>query len=143
MRRNAIPIALALVAASPLPAAAQAAPAAAHPAADARAEATRLSAAMLPDVAFMSLIEPMFDALLNNQLAAEPAVRKLFTDRPELRGAMHEKVVPALKAIIGEALPGWRAELRDMLMQQLSGEDAKALADFLASSAGQKLYVGA
>lgn len=132
---------LAAALAALVPAAAHAqSPATAGARVDAHAEATRLAALLIPDELYDRLMAPIFDALMMKEIEQDAAWRAVAESRPEILSEFREKLVPVIVAILREEMPGYRADVRDLILKHASPEEIRTLADFFGSPTGRKFY---
>lgn len=109
-------------------------------AATARADATRLAELLIPDNLYDRLMAPIFDALMMKEIESDANFRALAESRPEILSEFREQLVPVLIAILREEMPGYRADVRDLILSQANPEEIRTLADFFGSPGGRKFY---
>lgn len=140
MKHHLLSVLLAAVA--PLPALAQAGPpVAAAPSADDAFD--RVAELLVPRETLRALIEPMFRLGFDEGVARNARARTFLESHPGTRESILETVKPELVRIIDWTYDGMRSDIRDAIAAAFKPVEARALADFLTSPVGAKLYGGA
>jgi hypothetical protein len=112
-----------------------AAPAATAPS----AEADRLAGTLLGDTAMQRLGKRAFDTGMEQQIAANAELRKLFAEQPSAKAELSQKLYAEFTRMLAAELPVLRARLSGIIAADMTpGEIGDTLA-FFQSPVGQKI----
>src|SRR6218665_2520862 len=99
----------------------------------------KLVALMVPEERIGSLAGKAFDAGMDDQIAADPAIKASFDGNPGLRQQIGDALRPQFTAILVAALPSLRTELSGIIGQAMTASEISDTLTFFSSSAGKKV----
>lgn len=103
-------------------------------------EAEKLVALLTPEDRLIEMGKGMFGPMLDARIAGEPAAKALFDQNPGLRQRFVKLLQAEFGPMLETVLPDYRADVRALLIAELTAQDMRDIFDLFSSSIGKRLF---